>query len=69
VEWLVIAVIAVVVIVGGYFAIIIGLAALVVWPVTVALALIGWLIGGSTGAIVGVAIAGIFGALVVLNKN
>jgi hypothetical protein len=69
VEWLVIAVIAVVVIVGGYFAIIIGLAALVVWPVTVALALIGWLIGGSTGAIVGVAIAGIISALVVLNKN
>jgi len=46
----------------------IALGALALLPVTLALAVIGWLIGGSTGALVGVAISGVIG-LVMLNND
>lgn len=40
-----------------------AMGALVVFPLAIGLTFIGWLIGGSTGAIVGLVIAGAIGAL------
>jgi hypothetical protein len=42
----------------------IGTGALVILPVTVGICIVGWLIAGSTGAIVGLVLSGILGAIV-----
>ena len=39
----------------------VGLAALAILPVTVGICIVGWLIAGSTGAIVGLVLSGILG--------
>jgi hypothetical protein len=47
----------------------VGLAALAILPVTVGICIVGWLIGGSTGAIVGLVLSGILGlSAIVLAK-
>ncbi len=48
----------------GFFAI---LGAIAVFPFTVGCAIIGWLIAGTTGAIVGATLAGLMGAAFALN--
>jgi hypothetical protein len=42
----------------------VGFGALIILPVTVGICFVAWLIGGSTGAIVGLVISGILGAIV-----
>jgi hypothetical protein len=42
----------------------VGFGALVILPVTVGICIVGWLIAGSTGAIVGLVLSGILGAIV-----
>ncbi len=41
-------------------------ATLLVWPLALVLVIAGYLIGGSTGATVGLAVAGAFGLLLIL---
>jgi hypothetical protein len=43
----------------------VGIGALVVLPITEGVAFVGWLIGGSAGALVGAVIAGIIGLLTI----
>jgi hypothetical protein len=48
----------------------VGLAALGILPVTVGICIVGWLIGGSTGVIVGLVLSGILGlGAIVLAKG
>ncbi len=42
--------------------------ALLVWPLAVGAAFVGWLIGGSIGAVIGLAVAGIIGLIFVCNQ-
>jgi len=49
--------------VGLFLAFFIGLGALLLLPFTVGVAFIGWLIAGSTGALVGVVAVGTLGAV------
>ena len=42
----------------------VGFGALVILPVTVGICFVGWLVAGSTGAIVGLVLSGILGAVV-----
>jgi hypothetical protein len=42
----------------------VGFGALVILPVTVGICFVGWLVAGSTGAIVGLELSGILGTIV-----
>jgi|HubBroStandDraft_4_1064222.scaffolds.fasta_scaffold2839606_1 hypothetical protein len=42
----------------------VGFGALVILPVTVGICFVGWLVAGSTGAIVGLVLSGILGTIV-----
>jgi hypothetical protein len=43
----------------------IGIGALIILPVTVGICIVGWLIAGHTGAMVGLVLSGIIGAIVI----
>ena len=43
----------------------IGLGALVMFPLTIGLSFVGWLVAGHTGAMVGLVLSGIIGAIVI----
>lgn len=47
----------------------IGLGALVILPVTIVLCFVGWLVAGHTGAMVGLVLAGIIGAIGLLTSR
>lgn len=58
------------------FLILVGLLALAllvgaffVWPFAVGAAFVGWLIGGQIGAVIGLAVAGIFGWIVIVGSS
>jgi hypothetical protein len=53
----------------AFVALILGVGALMVLPVTLALAIIGWLIAGSAGALVGAAVAGFIGTCWMANAH
>jgi hypothetical protein len=47
----------------------IGLGALIILPVTVGICIVGWLVAGHTGAMVGLVLSGIIGAIVIGVSN
>jgi hypothetical protein len=49
---------------GLLLMLVIGAGALMILPMTVGICFVGWLIAGSTGAIVGLVLSGILGAIV-----
>jgi hypothetical protein len=47
----------------------IGVGALIILPVTVGICIVGWLIAGHTGAMAGLVLSGIIGAIVIGVSN
>lgn len=63
-EWIIIGAVGIAAIVLG-FALFAG--ALALLPITCGMAFVGWLIGGSSGALVGVIISGVLGLIALRN--
>jgi len=47
----------------------IGIGALIILPVTIGVCIVGWLVAGHTGAMVGLVLSGIIGAIVIGVSN